>query len=138
MPLVNCVRWREEKRIRLFLKLQIKYKKKENSQVICFIQYFLSFSGHILEVYDLPGGMMQADADKLLKDLVTSGGAQLQFMHQENIQYQTDTASLPVSSFHKILAIFPSSAGANQILQTHSNSKYKLRPSTSDSIGVRT
>jgi hypothetical protein len=25
-----------------------------------------------LEVYDLPGGMMQADADKLLKDLVTS------------------------------------------------------------------
>ena len=84
-------------------------------------------TGHVLEVYDLPGGMMQADADKLLKDLVTSGGAQLQFIHQENIQYQTDTASLPVSSFHKILAIFPSSAGANQILQTHSNSKNLMK-----------
>lgn len=94
-------------------------------------------TSHILEVYDLPSAMMRSEADKLLKDLVTHG-AQLKFIHRENIQYQNDTGSLPVSAFNKIIAIFPNSAGANQILQTHSSSKYKLRPSTLDNIGVRT
>ncbi|XP_063424016.1 cAMP-regulated phosphoprotein 21-like isoform X2 [Mytilus trossulus] len=94
-----------------------------------------SQAGHILEVCDLPDTMMRSEADKLLKDLVTSG-AQIQFIHPENIQYQNEAGSLPVSAFHKILAIYPSSSGANQILKTHSNSKYKLRPSTLDNIGV--
>lgn len=90
--------------------------------------------GNVLEVYDLPPGITRADADKLLKDLVTNG-AHLQFIHQENVQYQNDTGT---ATFQKILAIFPTSLGANQILQTHSSISYKLRPSSLENIGVRT
>ncbi|KAK3105918.1 hypothetical protein FSP39_008530 [Pinctada imbricata] len=83
--------------------------------------------GDTLEVYDLPNTMMRSEVEVILCNLVNAG-AQIQYISSDPMT----TANSPVSSFHRILAVFPNVNCASQIYQEHcsnspSSTLFKLR-----------
>ncbi|XP_064595222.1 cAMP-regulated phosphoprotein 21-like isoform X2 [Liolophura sinensis] len=79
---------------------------------------------HVLEVCDLPPGVTQIQANKLLEDIVAKG-ATIQY-YPRNKSSVAVTGSTPISDL-TVLAIFSAGPTASQVLQTYSSTNFTLR-----------
>lgn len=85
---------------------------------------------NVLEICDLPKSLHKSDYEKILHELITAG-ADIQFstadtvLHLSDVSMNNQTISSP--STH-IYAVFADGQHAAQILDSHSNTRYRLQP----------